>query len=130
MIEMKVSGLNKVVEDMKKLSDTDKIVEKTMDEARVRCETYAIGYCPKDTGELAESIYAYSTGNGFVIGALAKHAVFNEFGSITTPIGSPHSPIAAKKVGVRPFIRPAIYKVKQEMPEIFGKKLHEVIGHG
>ena len=127
---MQVTGLNKVIEDMKKLSDTDKIIGQTMDEARERCEGYAIGYCPKDTGELAESIYSYSTGNSFVIGALAKHAVFNEFGSLTTPIGSPQSPIAAKKTGVRPFLRPSIYRVKQEMPEIFGKKLHEVIGHG
>lgn len=127
---MQVSGLNETIANMKKLSDTDKIVSQTMDEARERCEAYALGYCPKDTGELAESIYAYSTGNGFVIGALAKHAVFNEFGSITTPIGSPQSPVAAKKTGVRPFLRPAIYHVKQEMPEIFGKKLHEMIGHG
>lgn len=127
---MQVTGLNEAIANMKKLSNTDKMVKETMEEARGRCEEYAMGYCPKDTGELAESIYSYSIGNGFVIGALAKHAVFNEFGSITTPIGSPQSPIAAKKTGVRPFIRPAIYKVKQEMPEIFGKKLHEVIAHG
>jgi len=130
MLEIHQTGLNDWVQKTKKMSNMEKIMKATMDDARQRAESYAIGYCPKDTGELAESIYSHLEGEGFVVGASAKHAVFNEYGSITTPIGDVESPIAAKKTGVRPFIRPAIYQVKKEMPEIFGKKMHEIVLHG
>ena len=100
------------------------------EEAREMAENYARGYCPVDTGELLESIYSYPIRNGFRLGANAKHAVFNEFGSITTPIGDPSSPLPAKYVGVRPFLRPALFDVARDYPKVFNRVFMELIGHG
>lgn len=131
MLEFSQSGLNNFVKKAEGVSKgfKGKVME-AMDDARQRAEMYAQGYCPVDTGELIESIYTELLDNGFILGADAKHAVFNEFGSLTTPIGNVTAPVAAKKVGVRPFIRPSIYRVRQEMPKIFGGKMQELVSHG
>lgn len=129
MIELRQEGLNDIIKLLKKTKPKE-IVEKTMEEARMKAEMYAQGYCPVDTGELIESIYTEPISNGFVLGADAKHAVFNEYGSITTPIGDVTAPLPAKKVGVRPFLRPALLRVREEMTDIFNKKLQRLVSHG
>jgi len=127
MLELRQKGVENLINKAKNMdSDIRKIIDGTLDDARSRCNVYAMGYVPKDTGRLAESIYSYRIKNGFVIGAdsnIAPYAIFNEYGSITTPIGDVSSPMAAKKTGVRPFLRPAIYNTIAEMDEMFGLKL-------
>ena len=134
MIEFRQHGLNNFIKKANGINkgNVDKATMATMEEARQAAYEYARRYAPKDTGELAESIYANPTdgGKGFSLGADAKHAVFNEYGSITTPIGDVSSPKAAKKTGVRPFMRVALVKVRDEFPEVFGKKFQNIIGHG
>ena len=71
-----------------------------------------------------------SDNKGFQLFATAKHAVFNEYGSVRTPIGNVGSPISAKKKGFRPFLRPAIYKATAEADYIFRKKLIRIMSHG
>jgi len=126
MTDLQQSGLNEVVEKLKKVDKN--MFNEIMNEARVRAEFYARKYCPVDTGELENSIYSLNTNSGFVLGASARHAIFNEYGSMTTPVGYVTSPLPAKKTGFRPFLRPAIYRVRQEMQELFGGKLQERIG--
>lgn len=128
MLEFNQKCLSQI-EDLKDMCNPDnleKAVEGTMWDAEARCFVYALGNCPKDTGELAESLYTYPIKDGFVIGDDAGHAAANEFGSITTPIGDVDAPMAAKKVGVRPFIRPAIHKVRDEFVDIFDLNYSEI----
>lgn len=129
MITMEAHGLKRLINktDPKKLEAS---IGATMEQACERAFELAVGYCPKDTGELVESMFKECGKDSFSIGANARHAVFNEFGSIRTPIGDVKSPKAAKFVGVRPFIRPAIYQVKNEFPELFRKKYSSILEHG
>lgn len=129
MISIEQTGMEDIIGRLKKFS-MPKTVNKAMNNARERAEIYAMGYAPKDTGELAESIYSYDTDGGFILGASAKHAVFNEYGSITTPVGSVMSPLPAKKVGIRPFLRPALLHVREEIPKLFKKYSEEIVTHG
>ena len=127
MLEFRQTGSIKKLEAFNK-GNFDKTIIATMEDARQAVLEYAVGYAPKDTGKLAESIYANPVdgGKGFDLGAEALYAVFNEYGSITTPIGNVSSPKAAKKTGVRPFLRPALLKVRGEFPELFGKKFQNI----
>lgn len=129
MIELETTGMNDIIGKLKKFSMKD-AVNNTMEKASQTAKNYAETYSPWATGELRKSIYSYTIPNGFVLGASAKHAVFNEYGSITTPIGSIQAPLPAKIVGVRPFLRPALYKVKQEISKTFKKSCEELISHG
>jgi len=129
MIALEMIGMNSILGKLKKLSVKD-AVDNTMEEAARIAKLYAENYAPLATGELKNSIYSHTVPGGFVLGANAKHAVFNEYGSLTTPIGSVQAPLPAKIVGVRPFLRPAIYEVKQEMQKTFNKSVEELISHG
>jgi len=127
MIEFIQLGLNEYIE---KLQSTNKnfrnIIDSTMDKARHRAKELAEEYVPEDTTILRQSIYTELIDNGFIIGADAPYAVFNEYGSITTPAGDVSAPIAAKYKGQRPFLRPALYQLRNEMRQIFGEKLQNV----
>ena len=129
MITIEMKGMQRLIDrtDPKKLKES---IGSTMNEACNLAYDWAVIYCPIDTGELVESMYKNCDETSFEIGANAKHAVFNEFGSIRTPIGSIESPKAAKYKGVRPFIRPAMYKVKNMFPELFWKRYSSIVEHG
>jgi len=129
MIELEMIGMNSILGKLKKFSMKD-AVDDTMEEAARTAKLYAEAFAPWATGELMESIYADVIPGGFILGANARHAVFNEYGSLTTPIGTVQAPLPAKIVGVRPFLRPALYKVKQEMQKTFEKSCEELISHG
>ena len=129
MIGMYISGLVEVQKICKQLGE-EKIYNDVVKTVGEKAEKYAIQMCPVDTGELQGSIYLDVDKDGFELGASAGHAVFNEYGSITTPIGSISSPKAAKKTGFRPFLRPSVYKATRQAPEIFGKKLASISAHG
>lgn len=129
MISLSITGLNDVQKMFNKLGKKELYVS-TIHEVGRHAKKYARDMCPVDTGELKRSIFLESNSDGFQLGAWAGHAVFNEYGSITTPIGSVGSPIPAKKKGFRPFLRPAAYKAMREVNYIFGKKLANITSHG
>jgi hypothetical protein len=87
-------------------------------------------FVPVDTGELRDSLYTEVTKEGFVLGANARHAVFNEYGSLYTPIGGINNPAKAKKKGFRPFIRPTLYEMRKKHRKIFHGKWYQIVGHG
>ncbi len=131
MMSLTAKGIDSAIKKVKN-ADLSKIVYEMTEEARVKAENYAKELCPVVTGNLRNSIFSYTAPGcwQFILGASAKHAVFNEYGSITTPIGTVQAPLHAKITGFRPFLRPAIYKVKEEMPKIFKKSCEEIIEHG
>jgi phage gpG-like protein len=128
LLEFEQKGLKSFTDNLKKV-DVREIVKNTMRDAEKAAKEYAVGYAPKDTGELAESIYTVPIKDGFIIGASVRYAVFNEYGSIYTPVGTIDFPLPAKKVGVRPFIRPAMRRVQQEFPKLQKKHMERVL-HG
>ena len=80
--------------------------------------------CPVDTGALRSSIFLERERKGFVLGASASYAVFNEYGSISTPLGK------AKYHGQRPFLRPSAYKAMRIAPDVFNDYFEKIVGHG
>ena len=129
MIGIATIGLNaflKTLDKMKEVTESDD----TFEYFAQRAKQYAEEYCPRDTGELVNSIYVEILPDGFILGATAGHAIFNEYGCYNLPCGSPSSPVPAKYIGFRPFLRPAIFKVKSEFSEIFGKKVLVIAYHG
>ena len=130
MIGLEMIGLVDVTRAFKKMGKRD-IIEETMKETGERAKYYAENiYVPVDTGELKESIDVDYDENGFYLYADAKHAVFNEYGSIYTPVGTVAAPKPAKYQGFRPFLRPSIYRATAEVEDIFGKKLIRTFLHG
>lgn len=124
---MKQSGLLDAIKTFEN-ADVRGAAKDMMQWAADRCEELVVEhYVPFDTGELHDSVFTEVYDDHFIIGASAKHAVFNEYGSYTTPIGAPDSPIEAKKKGYRPFLRPALYQVRREMPDVFGQKLQTLM---
>ena len=129
MIGLEMTGLVDVINSFKKLKD-EEIIKSTMEETGKNAKKYAKEYSPVDTDELRKSIDVDFDSNGFYLYADIFYAVFNEYGSIRTPIGSVGSPKSAKYQGFRPFLRPAIYKARDEVEDIFGKKLVRTFLHG
>ena len=129
MIGITFSGLNDVMRMFEELGK-DELYESTMDEVADRAKDYAEQLSPVDTGTLRESINVIKRGTEFELYADAPYAVFNEYGSIFTPIGSVDSPKPAKYAGFRPFLRPAAYKAMREVDYIFGKKVGQITSHG
>lgn len=129
MIEISISVskpfLN-FLEDLGKLVEGKEIIKEIADKVEIEARMLA----PFDTGDLQDSIYTEMTDDGFALGANAPYAVFNEYGSYCTPIGSVQSPVQAKYAGYRPFLRPAMYKVIREFPKIFGKQFARISKQG
>ena len=129
-VQIRIEGLNDIIDMLDEIEKGD-WARSTMHEIGANAKRYAKDeYCPVDTGELRSSIYLRSDKNGFQLFATAPHAIFNEYGSIFTPIGSVENPKKAKKKGFRPFLRPAIYKATGEAEYLFRKKLAKIISHG
>ena len=126
MIEIQMNEAMRTLKNLTKKELYD-LREELAKEAYDRCKNY---YVPVDTEELRDSIYYEITNDGFYLGANARHSVFNEYGSIRTPIGSIENPRSAVKKGFRPFIRPALYEIRNKHPEMFRKKWSELISHG
>ena len=129
MIGLTISGLVGVQKMFEQLGKPD-MYEDTVRQTGQLAGKYARQMCPVDTGAMRDSIYINYSKSGFELGASTPYAVFNEYGSIHTPIGSVQSPRAAKMTGYRPFLRPAMYRATGEMPEIFNKKLAQITTHG
>jgi HK97 gp10 family phage protein len=125
MIGIEVTGLKKLTDKLKKAEKSD-MFEQTNKEAANLAYERAIHNdygAPVDTGELRRSVYVNIIKDGFELGATARHAIFNEYGSIYTPLGP------GKMSGFRPFIRPAVYHAIQRYPGIFSKNWKRVM-HG
>ena len=91
---------------------------------------YAKMYAPVDTGMMEEDIYGYLVGEEFILTCGIDWAVYNEYGTIKMPVGSPDSPLGiistSGKYAFRPFMRPATIRASDEAPEIFDKKIIEI----
>ena len=129
MISLHASGLKEVQKIFTELGKPE-LYTSTVQDVGKKAKQYAREYSPVDTGALRKSIFLQSDKEGFQLGAWAAHAVFNEYGSIRTPIGSVEAPIAAVKKGFRPFLRPAMYKAMREVDYIFGQKVAKIVSHG
>ena len=129
MISFEITGLQSVINKMKKAEEFIKSND-VFDFTASLAKQYAEELCPLDTGELLQSIYIEVLDGGFELGATAGHAIFNEYGCYNLPRGSVSSPVPAKYMGFRPFLRPALYRATKEFPKIFGKKFAQVVSHG
>ena len=128
MIDIEVRGIEKVMRIFNEIGKGEIFSETIADAGRI-AEGHAKSLCPVDTGELLNSIFLEINEHDFILGATAKHAVFNEYGCYNLNCGSPESPEPAKHSGFRPFLRPAIYQTMQEIPNIFNKRFKRVT-HG
>ena len=125
MIGVTVTGLNETINFLKNIEKKiPGIVQQTMEQGGNDALQEAIRLCPEDTGELVESIYMNADENGFELGATAKHAVLNEYGCYNIVV-----PGNAKYKGQRPWLRPSIYKVLNDIPGIFNKNWQRTL-HG
>ena len=130
MIGIEISGLVDVQRFFNELGKHE-FYESIIHEVGEKAKEYAEKLCPVgDTGDMKDSIDVTFYRDGFVLEAGTEYAVFNEYGSIFTPIGSVSSPKPAKKVGFRPFLRPALYKATGEVDYIFGQKMARISMHG
>jgi hypothetical protein len=125
LLSIKQTGGTKIVTRLKLLVK-GKNLDKMWSEAGDIAENHARDLSPVDTGELHASIHVEDIKHGFILSADAEHAIFNEYGSITTPIGSVNAPKPAKYYGYRPFMRPAILRVMREIPILFNKYTQEI----
>jgi len=125
MINITITGLNETIAAFKRLGKMDYIKE-IMSWAADNAANRARANCPVDTGELLDSIWSNSDDTSCAIGATAPYAVFNEFGSYCTPIGSVESPIPAKYSGYRPFLRPAMIDTTNDLPEKITRKMYQI----
>jgi len=121
MLGIEINGLVDVTSAFEDMSKSD-VLEQIMEETANNAKKYAMEYSPVDTGELKSSIDTITYQDGFYLYADTDYAIFNEYGSIYTPIGKVFAPIPAKYQGFRPFLRPAVYKATGEVEYLFGEK--------
>jgi len=125
MFSVYVTGLTEMMKMLKRAeSQFPDMIESTMEHACTIAKTEAERLCPVDSGELRDSIYCKHDEKGFELGATAKHVVFNEYGCYNIKV-----PGNAKYYGQRPFIRPAMYKAMEKVPDTFSKNW-EKMTHG
>ena len=87
---------------------------------------------PEDTKTMMQNIKYYKAGeNHWVVVSDAvdengrHYSIYNEYGTIRMPAGTPDMPLAVVssngKAAFRPFFRPAILEAKKKIPEIYNK---------
>lgn len=110
MFQIKITGIPKVISDLKKTMSADmldKALNHVLTEARNMARNH---YAPVKTGFLKEMIYKRKVKKlVWVLGCDAPYAVFHEFGSYNIDTGTPENPKLVKS-GYSPFLRPAIWK--------------------
>jgi phage gpG-like protein len=124
LIGLSITGLVDVQRMFEKLGDSD-IFNETME--AVAQDAYNLArdkYVPvyeKDGGTLRDSIFYECTKETCVLGATAPYAVWNEYGSIHSPLGP------GKKCGQRPFLRPAMIEARNHAQDFFNKKMYRIL---
>ena len=109
-------------------------VDDGMKELAIETMYLAKRYAPEDTMRLMKDIkYGRNGPNDWYVTADpvdkygTHYAVYNEYGSIRTPAGTPESPIASVsangKYCFRPFMRTAAYQIQQNASEIVLSKI-------
>ena len=119
MIRIQVEGSwQKIINEFQQLGDL-KEWDRLMKDAAHQMKTEAKRLCPVDTGMLRDSIYIHKMGQlQYEIGFTVYYGVWNEYGwyAIEQYVGDEQNPIFYKG-GYRPFLRPAVWKILNEMPE-------------
>ena len=122
MIDVRITGIEKLNANLNKINE--KLFNSVVQEVAEKTYAYAKQNAAVDTGELEESIYYNQQGNGWIVGATARHAVYNESGSWNIQLGGRTS--KSGKVGYTPFLRPAAYKAMAEAPKKFHVRLSAI----
>lgn len=117
-----ITGIERLNSNLGKIDK--ELFDKVVAEVAKETYNYAKEYAAVDTGELVDSIYHHPISNGWVVGATAKHAVYNEFGSWNIGIGGRIS--KSGKPCFTPFLRPSAVKALNTAPAKFGVKLRAV----
>lgn len=125
MIRLTISGMESIQSKLKQLGEPDLYKDVMHDTGDVAWKWLQL-LCPVDKGALKASTYLTKTQNGFEIGATAKHAVYNEYGSISTPIGDINNPLSAKYAGFRPFLRVSAHRALSELNSIFKMRVEKI----
>lgn len=112
------SSWRKITDEFKQLSDK-KQWELLMKDAAHQMKREAKNLCPVDTGMLRDSIYIRKMGSlQYEMGFTVHYGVWNEYGwyAIAEYVGDGDQNPIHYKGGYRPFMRPAVWKVINEMP--------------
>jgi len=129
MIGIELHGYNKMIAMAKKADSKlalKGIMKKAGNDAKKLCRDK---YVPVDKGDLKKSVFVEIMDDAFILGANARHGVYNEYGSWNLTMGTPRNPVDANKEGYRPFIRPTLIEIRSQYPEIF-RETWERIMHG
>ena len=139
MIALEMHGLKEVMAKFSRAAEGDWITEGIEDAANIALGE-AQKWCPKDSGDLHDSIAISPLPDGFTLEAGGTtinssgidYSIFQEFfSSPYTSVGTPESPIAATdtqgNMAFRPFLRPALIKARDMAKDEFGKKLYRIM---
>jgi hypothetical protein len=125
MMEMRVTGLKEVIKCTTTIADSAfyrELWKWATDNAVKRAKAL----CPVDTGALIGSITGINDDDGGVVmagnGCPDSRAWYNEFGSWTYPVGDGMNPVFYKG-GYRPYLRPAVIDMTEDLPNELGKKI-------
>ena len=125
LISIKISGINELINKAKQ-SSNPKMYSNSLKQMGENAIKYAKMYAPEDTGIMADDIQGHIEGDEFIMECLVPWATFNEYGSMYMKVGTPNSPLAVistnGKYAFRPFMRPAMYRARDEFPELFHEK--------
>jgi hypothetical protein len=133
MITFNAIGIKDVQDKLNKLSD-EKRYQSGLEKVVIQAWIYAKSYAPEMTGKLMESIrFQKETPHSYFLIADPRdergkgYAIYNEYGSVYTPAGTPDSPIGAMstsgKYAFRPFMRPAVIKAIGKAKNIFWSEI-------
>jgi len=133
MIEVEVKGIDQVNKMLGSLSDIQ-AYDDAMQELAIFAMHMAKRYAPEMTGRMAQDIRYFRTGPASYtiltdpVDENGRHyAVYNEYGTIHMPAGTPDSPIGAVstsgKYCFRPFMRPAALAARRMAQSILSKHL-------
>jgi len=125
MIEFSVSGIADVNRMLGPLCSI-KPYEALLKEVTLEAFYLTRKYAPEDTSKMFKHIYYYrDSPTEWTIRVDVPYAVYNEYGTIKMPAGTPESPLAVTsrsgKLAFRPFVRPALLQAQRKIPEIFNR---------
>jgi len=123
MSGLETIGLSNLISNLKKAGNSNFSEDVIKDLAQIAKDA-ARDMCPLWTGTMKATIDVENvSANGFSLCAYTDYAIYNEFGSFTTPAGSIEKPIPARIYGVRPFLRPALLFAKRQAGTLMRGKL-------
>jgi len=123
MVSIEVTGLDSLIKKMQHVASPE-MIDEFMAQMGDMMLNQARAYSPVRTGDMMNGINKNTTEQEIELFCDVPYAVYNEYGSYTTPAGTPENPIESTgpvsgKVAYRPFMRSAVYTVMNEKDKIF-----------